>query len=116
MGKVDNTWYAMSDPAILKKLGDFIQQKRLQQNKTQQELATAAGINRSTLVQFEKGGGGKLLTLIQILRALGQLELFQNFEIGAMISPLQLAKLEQKKRQRARSKLHEAKGKTKSEW
>jgi transcriptional regulator with XRE-family HTH domain len=116
MEKVNNTWYAMSDPAILEKLGEFIQQTRLQLNKTQQELAAAAGINRSTLVQFEKGSGGKLLSLIQIIRALGQLELFQNFEIRKMVSPLQLAKLEQKKRQRARSKPHEAKGKTKSKW
>jgi transcriptional regulator with XRE-family HTH domain len=116
MGNINNTWYAMSDPAILEKIGDFIQQTRLQQNKTQQELASAARINRSTLVQFEKGSGGKLLSLIQILRVLQQLELFQNFEIRKQISPLQLAKLEQKKRQRARSKPHETKGKTKSEW
>lgn len=111
-----NTWHAMSDPAILEKLGVFIQQTRLQQNKTQQELAVAAGINRSTLVQIEKGSGGNLLSLIQILRALGQLELLQNFEIAKLISPLQLAKLEQKKRQRARSKQHGTKSETKSEW
>lgn len=36
-------WHAMSDPAILEVLGNFIQQIRLQQNKTQQQVATAAG-------------------------------------------------------------------------
>jgi transcriptional regulator with XRE-family HTH domain len=116
MEKDNNTWYAMSDPAILEKLGEFIQQTRLQQNRTQQELATTAGINRSTLIQIEKGSGGTVLSLVQIIRALGQLELFQSFEFRKLISPLQLAKLEQKKRQRARGKLQVAKAKTKSEW
>ncbi len=46
-------WHAMSDPAILVLLGEYIQQTRLQQNKTQQQIATAAGINRSTVVQIE---------------------------------------------------------------
>jgi transcriptional regulator with XRE-family HTH domain len=116
MENLNNTWHAMSDPAILKKLGGYIQQTRLQQNKTQQDLSEAAGINRSTLIQMEKGSGGTLLSLIQILRALGQLELFQNFEIREQISPLQLAKMEQKKRKRARRKPGDAKVNTKSEW
>ena len=72
---------AMSDPAFLELLGIFVQQTRLQQNKTQQQVALAAGVNRSTIVQVEKGGGGTLLSFIQILRALEQLHLFQNFEI-----------------------------------
>ncbi|MFN5546581.1 MAG: helix-turn-helix transcriptional regulator, partial [Bacteroidota bacterium] len=60
----------MSDPAMLERLGEFVKQTRLQQNKTQQQVATAAGINRSTMVQIEKGAGGTLLSFIQILRAL----------------------------------------------
>jgi transcriptional regulator with XRE-family HTH domain len=81
MEKGINYWHAMSDPALLELLGKFIQQTRLQQNKTQQQVATAAGINRSTMVQIENGGGGTMLSFIQVLRALEQLELFQNFEI-----------------------------------
>ena len=94
-------WHAMSDPAILEVLGNFIKQTRLQQNKTQQQVAVAAGINRSTMVQIENGGGGTLLSFIQIVRALGQLQLFQNFEVKQQLSPLQLAKIDRKKRQRA---------------
>jgi transcriptional regulator with XRE-family HTH domain len=97
-------WHAMSDPALLELLGKFIQQTRLQQNKTQQQVATAAGVNRSTLVQIEKGGGGTLLSVIQILRAIEQLQIFEHFEIKQQFSPLQLAKMEQKKRQRASAK------------
>jgi transcriptional regulator with XRE-family HTH domain len=110
-------WHAMSDPALLELLGKFIQQTRLRQNKTQQQVATAAGINRSTMVQIENGGGGTMLSFIQILRALEQLQLFQNFEINQQqLSPLQLAKLEQKKRQRASATKEIQIKKPKSDW
>jgi transcriptional regulator with XRE-family HTH domain len=63
MEKGINYWHAMSDPAVLELLGKFIKQTRLQQNKTQQQVATAAGINRSTMVQIENGGGGTMLSI-----------------------------------------------------
>lgn len=109
-------WHAMSDPAILELLGKYIQQTRLQQNKTQKQVATAAGINRSTLVQIENGGGSTMISFIQILRALEQLQIFEHFEVKPQISPLQLAKLEQNKRQRASSKNKSKYKKTKSDW
>jgi transcriptional regulator with XRE-family HTH domain len=110
-------WHAMSDPALLELLGKFIQQTRLQQNKTQQQVATAAGINRSTIVQIENGGGGTMLSFLQLLRALEQLELFQNFEIKQQqLSPLQLTKLEQNKRQRASNTKETQVKKPKSDW
>jgi len=109
-------WHAMSDPALLEQMGEFLKQTRLQQNKTQQQVATAAGINRSTIVQIEKGGGGTLLSFIQILRALEQLQIFEHFEIKQQFSPLQLAKLEQNKRQRASAKKDTQNKKTKSDW
>jgi transcriptional regulator with XRE-family HTH domain len=107
---------AMSDPAFLEQLGIFVQQTRLQQNKTQQQVALAAGVNRSTIVQVEKGGGSTLLSFIQILRALEQLHLFQNFEIKEQFSPLQLAKMQQKKRQRVSVKKDTQIKKPKSDW
>ncbi len=116
MEKDNKYWYAMSDPAILAVMGKFIQQTRLKQNKTQQQLAGAAGINRSTLVNIEKGGGGTLLSFIQILRALEQLQWFQNFEVTQQVSPLQLAKIEQKKRQRASNRKDFGSENLKSNW
>lgn len=112
----NNSWYSYSDPAILVQLGIFLQQTRLQQNRTQQEVAKAAGINRSTLVQIEGGGGGTLLSFIQILRALQQLQLLQNFEVKTSISPLQLAKLDQQKRKRAGRKNTDTDTQQKSDW
>lgn len=116
MEKAIKQWYALSDPAILEVLGNFIKQTRLQQNKTQQQVAVTAGINRSTMVQFENGGGGTLLSFIQIVRALEQLHLFQSFEIKQQLSPLQLAKIDQKKRQRASNKNATGIEKPKSDW
>ena len=107
-------WYAMSDPAILEVLGNFIQKTRLSRNKTQQEISDMAGINRSTLVQIEKGNGSTLLSFIQTLRALEQLPVLDSFEIKQEISPLQLAKIEMKKRLRASK--NATPNKPKSHW
>ena len=109
-------WHSMSDPALIELLGKFIQQTRLQQNKTQQQVATAAGINRSTMVQIENGSGGTMISFVQILRALEQLQILEHFEVKQQISPLQLAKLEQNKRQRASSKKESQIKKPKSDW
>ncbi len=106
--------YGMSDPAILEVLGNFIQKTRLSKNKTQQAISEIAGINRSTLVQIEKGNGSTLLSFVQVLRALEQLHLLETFEVKQEISPLQLAKIEMKKRLRARQKT--SSNKPKSDW
>lgn len=95
--------YALSDSAFLVLIGEFVRDNRLTQNRTQQQVAEAAGINRTTLVQMEKGRGVTTLSLVQVLRVLGQLHIFQGFETKQTISPLQLAKAEQQKRKRASS-------------
>ena len=92
---------AFTDTAIMERVGGYVKAKRLQQNKTQQQLATAAGVNRTTLLKMENGSGGNMLSFIQIMRALGELELFKNFETREAFSPLLVAKMMQQKRQRA---------------
>lgn len=94
----------MTDNAILNQLGAFIKETRLSQNKTQQELATAAGVNRSTIVQLENGNSATLISFIQVLRALGKLDLFERFQQPTIISPFLLAKQELLKRKRATGK------------
>lgn len=108
-------WYGRSDPAILGILGNFIQKTRINQNKTQQAVSEAAGINRSTLVSMEKGNGGTLLSLIQVLRALEQLQALEIFDVKPEISPLKLAESQRKYRLRARPK-PSSDNKTKSTW
>ena len=53
MEKASIDWYSMSDKGVLNLIGQFIQETRLQQNKTQQQVADSAGINRSTVGQIE---------------------------------------------------------------
>ncbi|MGV8947113.1 MAG: helix-turn-helix domain-containing protein [Lutibacter sp.] len=97
-------WAAMMDSSIVAIIGKYIKEQRLLQNKTQSILATEAGVNRWTISQIENGEAITLLSLIQILRALNLLHVLDIFKIEQQISPIQLAKLAQKKRQRARSK------------
>lgn len=99
-----NFWYSQNDNAIVSTLGKYLQQTRLSQNKTQQEIADLAGLNRMTVVQMERGKGGSMGSWIKLLRVLERLELLKIFEIQAGLSPLQMAKLENKKRKRASHK------------
>jgi transcriptional regulator with XRE-family HTH domain len=97
-------WRSMSDKALTVHVGRFVKEKRLEQNKTQAILAHDAGISRSTLSLLEKGETVTLQTLIQVLRTLDQLHVLEVFSVQTLVSPMLLAKMELKKRKRARSK------------
>lgn len=97
-------WRSKSDAAISKQIGVFVKHHRMEQNKTQDQLATEAGISRSTLSLLERGETVTLATLIQVLRVLDQLGIIDAFVVQEKISPLALAKLQKKKRQRASGK------------
>jgi transcriptional regulator with XRE-family HTH domain len=97
-------WAAMSDGALAEQIGAFVRYHRMQQNKTQEELAHQAGISRSTLSLLEKGETVTLSTLIQVIRVLDQLQVLDAFVVQEKISPLALAKIEQRKRIRVRNK------------
>jgi transcriptional regulator with XRE-family HTH domain len=115
MDIANKQWPAMSDTALMKPIGSFIKHHRLEQNKTQLQLAKEAGINRSTLSQLENGMSSNLITFIQLLRALKLLHLLQVFQVEQQISPIQLAKMEQSKRIRAGRKIKKGSN-PKSDW
>lgn len=104
MEKINNDWVAMSDDAIIRSIGAFIKHQRIEQNRTQQDVADDAGINRSTLSLLENGEVVNISTLVQVLRALDLLNVMDVFKIEDQISPLELAKLEEQKRKRASNK------------
>ncbi|TNE74459.1 XRE family transcriptional regulator [bacterium] len=93
--------YKKSDDAIIQTIGDFVRHHRLQQNITQKNLAEKAGINRTTLSDLELGKRSQLITLIQVLRILNKLHVLESFEVKQQISPIKLAEMEMKKRQKA---------------
>jgi transcriptional regulator with XRE-family HTH domain len=97
-------WAAMSDKALLQHIGKFIKHHRLEQNKSQDKLATDAGISRSTLSLLERGEPVALLTLIQVLRMLDKLYILSEFNVEPTISPMMVAEMELKKRKRAGKK------------
>jgi transcriptional regulator with XRE-family HTH domain len=96
-------WVSMSDAALAQTIGTFVKHHRLAQNKTQEEVANAANISRSTLSLLEKGEAVTVPTILQVLRVLDLLYVMNAFKIQEEISPLELAKQEQNKRQRARN-------------
>ena len=99
-----NNWTAMSDKALAKHIGSFVRHHRLEQNQTQDTLAHAASISRSTLSLLERGETVTLATLIRVLRVLDQLQVMEAFAVERGISPLALAKKQKEERQRASGK------------
>lgn len=90
-----------SDKAILKQIGEFVRQKRIEKNLTQHDLAQKAAMSRSTLSLMERGENIVLGNLIKALRILDALHVFDSFRTETVVSPILLAKEEQKKRKRA---------------
>lgn len=109
-------WTSMSDKALSEYIGAFVRHHRMEQNKTQDELAAAAGLSRSTLSLLERGEPVTVNTLIQVLRVLDQLAVLNAFEVKETISPLALAKLQKEKRQRARNKHGKDENKEETDW
>jgi len=106
-----NKWNSMSDKALSMHIGAFIKHHRMEQNKTQDLLANAAGISRSTLSLLERGETVTLATLLQVLRVLDKLDVMEVFSVQEEISPLMLAKMAKNKRIRASGKGEETQNK-----
>ncbi|MHA7845231.1 helix-turn-helix transcriptional regulator [Serratia sp. D1N4] len=91
----DKTAYALAE-----EIGERLKQARLNRDLTQSEVAVLAGVARKTVLNAEKGKV-QLEILIAIMMALDLTDQLDLFLPKQEISPLQLAKLQGKKRQRA---------------
>jgi transcriptional regulator with XRE-family HTH domain len=94
-------WREMSDKSIMETIGKFIQSHRLNQNKSQDQVATTAGISRSTLSLLERGEKVRIDSIIQVLRVLDLLYIMDIFKVQDQISPMDYAKMKKKKRKQA---------------
>jgi putative transcriptional regulator len=92
---------SMGDGAILKELGQRLRRTRLNRNMTQADLANRAGIGRRTLQKTENGEVTTLETMVAILRGLDLLAQLDQFLPEPPPSPIQLAQLQGRTRQRA---------------
>ena len=88
--------------AIAAELGDRIKTARLNVNLTQKALAKKAGVSLKAVSNGEKGKS-TLESMIAILIALELTEQLNLFIPKPEISPIQLMKLQGKKRKRATS-------------
>ena len=93
-----------TDSEILQDIGSRLRAYRLQLNLTQAELATRAGVNRTTIRDIEAGKDSQFSTIVKFLRALGRLGDLDAFLPAPSVSPIQLLKHQGKPRQRARKR------------
>lgn len=82
-----------SDAAILSIVGERIRTERLNQNRTQMEVAKAGGVGVIVIKRLENGQGCLLGNLIRILRSLGKIDQLDALLPEPGISPLELARL-----------------------
>lgn len=92
---------AKSDLEYLEQIGEFLKEARLELDLTQNIVAKRAGIDRTTLIKAERGDSINLLSLIQILRALGKLVVLENLKFIRQVSPIKMAELSMKNKTRA---------------
>ena len=86
--------------ALTEMIGERLKQARLNRDLTQSDVAERAGLARKTVLNAEKGKV-QLENLMAIMMALDLTEQLDLFLPAPEISPLQLAKLQGKQRQRA---------------
>ncbi len=105
----------MTDKAIGAEIGVRIKALRLRRNYTQQHLADAAAVSLNVIKGLE-AGRGKLSSLIAVLRELEALDGLEQFIPIPEISPLQLARQQGKRRQRASGSRGKKETMETSEW
>lgn len=92
----------MSASALAELVGERIRQYRLNNNVSQEELAEITGVSRQKIARAENGKA-TLETILSLMLALEVVDHLDQFLPPTPISPIQLAKLQGKKRQRASS-------------
>ena len=95
------TSFPQSDSALLTRLGERLSRHRLEQNLTQADLATAAGVSKRTVERLEAGESTQVSNFIRILRVLDLLDALDAAIPDPPPSPLDQLKLHGKQRQRA---------------
>jgi transcriptional regulator with XRE-family HTH domain len=112
-----SNWYNLSDTAIALQLGAFLRQIRLEQNLTQENLAVKAGLSRSAIYEMENGKSAtSLITIVQVLRALERLHLFDAWKDSETGSPIMRVKMPDKKGLRSSSQVVYEKKRDEDEW
>ena len=110
-------WYKMSDSGIVSELGAILRQIRRQQNLTQEKLASKAGLSRSAIYEMENGKTAtSLITIVQVLRALEQLQVFDCWKADVDESRIKTGEMAGRKQMRTSYKSSNNQKKEGNEW
>jgi len=101
---------------VLDELGARLARTRLEQNASQEQLAAAAGVSKSTVERIETGREIKLTSFVRVLRALGRLELLDRLLPEPLPSPIERIRIQGKRRQRAAEPRREEQPPGKRPW
>jgi transcriptional regulator with XRE-family HTH domain len=93
---------SLTDETVLAEMGKRLARTRLSRNISQAELASEAGVAKTTVERLERGGGIQLESLIRILRALGELDRLDIVISESLPSPIERLDNRGKERLRAR--------------
>ncbi len=88
-------------PDVLEEIGTRLRRVRLDRNVSIEELARSAGVGVSTVRRLEAGKSAGTQSLVRVLRALGRLQAIDAFLPAPEVSPIEIAKLKGRVRQRA---------------
>lgn len=82
-------------------LGEQLKAERLRKNLTMEIVAERAAVSVSTVRSLESGRGSRVESLIRVARVLGRTDWLTSLQPPVRISPIQIAKVGLRKRQRA---------------
>jgi len=88
-----NDVYCASNTELMKVIGNKIKTIRLNINMTRDELQEVSGVHKKTISDLEAGKNVTMLTLIAVLRGIGELNLLEQLLRDEYVSPVALAKL-----------------------
>ena len=103
--------YTLTDDAIMRQIGSKLKELRIIKGMKQTELSQASGVSVFTISAVENGKSTSLLTIIQILRALENLDYLNQFFQQQEMSPIAYAKLMEKNKRKERVKTSKPKSK-----
>jgi len=76
-------WLFLTEPEILKEIGNRLKKIRVQHNLTQKELSQEVGLSVSTISLIEKGKSTSVESLIRILIRLNRIKDLESvFRVG----------------------------------
>jgi transcriptional regulator with XRE-family HTH domain len=100
----NKNWYGMTNEVVVKHLCSNLKQMRLNKNLSQEDLAENSGVSRVTISRMERGQAINLLTMVQLLRALDNLDILNYLNIEPEISPMMVMEERSKYRKKASPK------------